>query len=291
MPNLLETTCPDLKLWRRGKVRDMYDLGDSLLMAATDRVSAYDVVMPNPVPRKGQTLTAISLFWFEHTRGIVPNHLLTADIGAMPSTVQAYSDQLEGRVMRVRKAERIDIECVVRGYISGSAWREYRQSGTVCGETMPKGLLESQRLETPIFTPATKEDEGHDINISKAEMAKRTGQELADRLEQISVQLYESAAEYASKRGIIIADTKFEFGTVDGEIILIDEVLTPDSSRFWPQDEFEPGRTQRSFDKQFLRDYLDTLDWDKTPPAPELPARVIDGTSRRYQEAYERLVG
>ena len=193
--------------------------------------------------------------------------------------------------MVVKKAERIDIECVVRGYISGSAWREYRQSGTVCGETMPKGLLESQRLETPIFTPATKEDEGHDINISKAEMAKRTGQELADRLEQISVQLYESAAEYASKRGIIIADTKFEFGTVDGEIILIDEVLTPDSSRFWPQDEFEPGRTQRSFDKQFLRDYLDTLDWDKTPPAPELPARVINGTSRRYQEAYERLVG
>ena len=291
MPDLLETNCPDLKLWRRGKVRDMYDLGDSLLMAATDRVSAYDVVMPNPVPRKGQTLTAISLFWFEHTRGIVPNHLLSADIGAMPSAVQAYSDQLEGRVMRVQKAERIDIECVVRGYISGSAWREYRQSGTVCGEPMPKGLLESQRLETPIFTPATKEDEGHDINISKAEMAKRTGQELADRLEQISVQLYESAAEYASKRGIIIADTKFEFGTVDGEIILIDEVLTPDSSRFWPQDEFEPGRTQRSFDKQFLRDYLDTLDWDKTPPAPELPARVIDGTSQRYQEAYERLVG
>ncbi len=291
MPDLLETNCPDLKLWRRGKVRDMYDLGDSLLMAATDRVSAYDVVMPNPVPRKGQTLTAISLFWFEHTRGIVPNHLLTADIGAMPPAVQAYGDQLKGRVMRVQKAERIDIECVVRGYISGSAWREYRQSGTVCGEPMPKGLLESQQLETPIFTPATKEDEGHDINISKAEMAKIIGQELADQLEQISVQLYESAAEYASERGIIIADTKFEFGTVDGEIILIDEVLTPDSSRFWPLDEFEPGRTQRSFDKQPLRDYLDTLDWDKTPPAPELPASVINGTSRRYQEAYELLVG
>lgn len=290
MPDLLETNCPDLNLWRRGKVRDMYDLGDSLLMAATDRISAYDVVMPNPVPRKGQTLTAISLFWFEHTGGIVPNHLLTADIQEMPPAVQAYSDQLEGRVMRVQKAERIDIECVVRGYISGSAWREYRQSGTVCGEEMPKGLLESQRLETPIFTPATKEDEGHDINISRAEMAKLTSQKLADQLEQISVQLYESAAEYASERGIIIADTKFEFGTVDGEIILIDEVLTPDSSRFWPLDEFEPGRTQRSFDKQPLRDYLDTLDWDKTPPAPELPASVIDGTSRRYQKAYELLV-
>ena len=290
MPDLLETNCPELNLWRRGKVRDMYDLGDSLLMAATDRVSAYDVVMPNPIPQKGQTLTAISLFWFQNTGEIVRNHLLSAEIDQMPDAVQAYRDQLEGRVMRVQKAERIDIECVVRGYISGSAWREYRSEGTVCGEKLPSGLQESERLERPIFTPATKEDTGHDINISRAEMAARVGRELTDRLEDVSGRLYAHAAEYAARRGIVIADTKFEFGTVDGEIVLIDEALTPDSSRFWPLDEYAPGRSQRSFDKQFLRDYLDTLDWDKTPPGPELPDEVIEGTGRRYREAYERLV-
>ncbi|MEO2006434.1 MAG: phosphoribosylaminoimidazolesuccinocarboxamide synthase [Candidatus Poribacteria bacterium] len=288
---IVRTDCPALELLHRGKVRDVYALDDRLLIVATDRISAFDVVLPSGITNKGAVLTALSTFWFDYTKDLVANHLISADVAEFPDVAAEYADVFAGRTMYVLRTDRVDIECVVRGYISGSAWKEYREHGTVCGETMPKGLRESDRLPEPIFTPATKADTGHDENISVARMAEVVGQELTDHLSRTSIAIYEAAAEYAAKRGIIIADTKFEFGERDGEIILIDEALTADSSRFWPADDYEPGRSQRSFDKQYVRDYLETLDWDKTDPGPELPPEVIAGTSARYREAYEQIVG
>ncbi|MDA1192474.1 MAG: phosphoribosylaminoimidazolesuccinocarboxamide synthase [Candidatus Poribacteria bacterium] len=288
---VLETHCPNLKLRHRGKVRDVYEDGDRLLIAATDRISAFDVVMPNGIPDKGKMLTSISAFWFDRMDGVVPHHLISTNADDFPQNAQPYRDQLEGRTMLVRKTNRIDVECVVRGYITGSAWSEYRKQGTVCGEKLPAGLRESEKFPTPLFTPATKADEGHDENISIDTMRELVGDDLTDELIEASVTLYERGAAFARERGILIADTKFEFGLVDGEIMLIDEILTPDSSRFWPLDEYEVGRSQRSFDKQFVRDYLNTLDWNKQPPGPELPTEVVEGTARRYREAYELLIG
>ena len=290
MNALLRTDLEGVRLFARGKVRDVYDLDDRLLIVATDRISAYDCVMPNGIPEKGRILTAMSLFWFGLTRDIVPNHLITADVGRYPEALRRFGDQLEGRSMLVRKARRIDIECVVRGYLSGSGWREYRKTGMVCGIRLPEGLRESDRLPGPIFTPATKADSGHDENISFEQTAKIVGEDLARRLREVSIAVYRKARDYADGRGILIADTKFEFGLIDGEVTLIDEVLSPDSSRFWPKDRYEPGRPQDSFDKQLVRDYLDTLDWDKTPPAPALPDEIVRRTTEKYREAYQKLV-
>lgn len=290
MEALLKTELEGIRLFARGKVRDVYDLDDRLLIVATDRISAYDCIMPNGIPGKGKVLTAMSLFWFDLTKDIVPNHLITADVGAYPPSLQKFSDQLEGRSMLVRKARRIDLECVVRGYLSGSGWREYRTSGTVCGIPLPKGLRESDLLPETIFTPSTKADAGHDENITFEQASALVGGETAVRLRDLSVAVYEKARLYADGRGILIADTKFEFGTVDGGIILIDEILSPDSSRFWPKEKYAAGRSQESFDKQFVRDYLDTLDWDKAPPAPALPETIVEKTAEKYREAYRKLV-
>jgi phosphoribosylaminoimidazole-succinocarboxamide synthase len=278
------TSLTELKLHSRGKVREMYDLGDELLMVASDRISAYDVIMPNPIPDKGRVLTQMSLFWFEQTAAICPNHFLSEDVPA----------EAEGRAVRVRRLEMYPVECVVRGYLSGSGWREYRESGAVCGIELPSGLRESDRLQEPIFTPATKAEIGdHDENIDFDRAVEITGSRpLMEELRRVSIEIYQHAADHAGKRGIILADTKFEFGASPGaEIVLADEVLTPDSSRFWPADEYEPGRSQRSFDKQYLRDWLDEIGWDHKPPAPELPPEVIDNTRARYLEAYERITG
>jgi phosphoribosylaminoimidazole-succinocarboxamide synthase len=279
----------ELPLFRRGKVRDTYDLGDALLMVATDRVSAFDVVLPQPVPDKGRILTMMSTFWFELTRDLVPNHLITTDAADLPENLDRYREYLDGRFMIVKKAERVDIECVVRGYLAGSGWAEYREHGTVCGDPLPPGLIESSRLPTPIFTPAAKADTGHDENISIAEMKSRIGSELTDRLANTSLTLYGFAERFARHRGIIIADTKFEFGFVDGTLILIDEIFTPDSSRFWDVNLYEPGRSQDSFDKQPLRDWLIESGWDRNPPAPSLPSEIVEETAARYRTAYERL--
>lgn len=276
----------------RGKVRDVYDLGDRLLIVATDRISAYDVVMPNGIPDKGRILTALSLFWFGKFTGSFENHLISADVNAYPPELQRHRDQLEGRSMLVNKARVVPIECVARGYLAGSGWKEYGQSQTVCGIKLPPGLRQCDKLPQPIFTPATKEQTGHDINISFDQMVQRVGRELSQTLRQRTLSLYQQAADYAASRGVIIADTKLEFGQLpDGRLILIDEVLTPDSSRFWPADQYQPGRDQPSFDKQFVRNYLETRPWNKQPPAPPLPAEVVEGTRRRYIEAYERLTG
>lgn len=291
MDALLETHLNGLPLFRRGKVRDVYDLDDRLLIVATDRISAYDCIMPNGIPGKGIILTAMSLFWFDLVRDIVPNHLITADAEAYPDQLRPFKDILAGRSMLVRKASRFDVECVVRGYLVGSGWREYRQHKMVSGLPLPAGLQEASRLEPPLFTPATKAESGHDENISFEQMAKIVGETEAVRLRDLSLAIYTRARDYADTRGIIIADTKFEFGLIDGQIALIDEVLSPDSSRFWPKDRYQPGRPQESFDKQFVRDYLDTLDWDKTPPAPPLPDEIIQRTLEKYQEAYRRLIG
>jgi len=288
---LLQTELPGIPLLARGKVRDIYDLGEQLLIIATDRLSAFDVVMPNGIPNKGRVLTAMSLFWFEQTKDLVENHLITAEATAYPAALLPYSDLLAGRSMLVRWARVAPVECVVRGYLAGSGWKEYRESGTVCGMALPGGLRESDRLPEPIFTPATKAESGHDINISPAEAAGIVGEDTYRELEGISLGVYQRAADYARECGIIIADTKFELGWHEGRLILVDEVLTPDSSRFWPLDEYEPGRSQKSFDKQPVRDYLDGLDWDKRPPAPELPREVVEGTSRRYVEALRLLTG
>lgn len=277
---------------RHGKVRDIYDLGDSLLIVATDRISAFDVVLPNGIPGKGKILTALSVFWFNFFHRQVDNHLISADVKDFPQMLQPYKDQLKGRSMLVRKANVIPIECVARGYLAGSGWKEYQKSQTVCGIRMPPRLKQCDKLPAPIFTPATKEQSGHDINISYEEMIARVGAGLADELREKTLRLYTQAADYAAKRGVIIADTKFEFGTLpDGRVILIDEILTPDSSRFWPADEYEPGHDQPSFDKQFVRNWLESRDWDKTPPAPALPFEVVEGTRRRYLEAYQKLTG
>lgn len=286
---IFETNFPGLKLRARGKVRDIYDLGDRLLLVATDRLSAFDVVMPTPIPDKGRVLTQLSLFWFEKLSGLVPNHVLTAAL--FDGALAPYADELAGRAMLVRKAEPIPVECVVRGYLAGSGWKEYREGGAMCGIRLPAGLAESSKLPEPIFTPATKESSGHDINISFVEMEKITGAKLAAKLRQTSLEIYRRASEYAASRGILIADTKFEFGLENGQFIWIDEALTPDSSRFWPADGYQPGRPQPSFDKQFVRDYLERSGWIKKPPGPALPADVVAGTQAKYREAYRRLVG
>lgn len=285
---VLQTNIPGLPV-RRGKVRDVYDLGDRLLLVSTDRISAFDWVLPTGIPDKGRVLTQLSAFWF----GLLgePNHLLTVDVDAMDLPAGANKAELAGRTCLVRKTEVVPIECVVRGYLVGSGWKEYRQHGTVCGIRLPQGLVECSRLDEPIFTPATKAQTGHDENISFDEMAERVGRDLADQLRRRSIDLFKRGAEYALRRGIVIADTKFEWGLVDGELILVDEVLTPDSSRFWPADQYQPGRSQPSFDKQFVRDWLETTSWDKNSPPPALPDDVVARTREKYVEAYERLTG
>ena len=295
MDSLWQTTMPDVKLFSRGKVRDVYDLDDRLLIVATDRLSAFDYVLPDPIPGKGAVLTRMSLFWFEHLKDVVRNHFITADVDAYPEHLHKYRDQLEGRSMVVRKAERIDIECVVRGYIAGSLWSDYvkgQKTGNtkVLGFTFDNNLQESQKLAEPIFTPATKEESGHDINISFEEMAQITGIEIAAKLRSVSKELYKRAADYCEKRGIILADTKFEFGLYEGDIILIDEILSPDSSRFWPADKYRVGKSQESFDKQFVRDFLSSSGWDKNSPPPHLPESVIAGTRQRYELAEKLIV-
>ena len=273
-----------------GKVRDIYDLGEMLVLVATDRVSAFDSVIPTPIPGKGAVLNMISAAWFDKF-DTMPNHMISVDVEDYPEPFSGFPDQLAGRSMLVQKADRLDIECIVRGYISGSGWKEYQKTGEVCGIRLPAGLVNSDKLEKPIFTPSTKADSGHDENISIAEAAKIVGESTAKELERISLDLYSRASEYALTKGIIIADTKFEFGVTEEQIIVIDEVLTPDSSRFWDASDYNPGRAQKSFDKQYLREYLETLDWDKTPPAPKLPADVILKTSEKYLEAYKILAG
>ena len=288
---LREITITQLPLFRKGKVRDTYELGDNLLMIATDRISAFDVVLPDGIPDKGRILTQLSVFWFEQTRDIVPNHLISSSVEDLPDELSSYVEVLRDRFMIVRRAERIDVECVVRGYLAGSAWVEYQQHGTVCGQPLPAGLVESARLPEPIFTPATKAEEGHDENIPINRMKELVGRDTTERVIDISKRLFERGSEIAEAKGIILADTKFEFGFVDGELTLIDEALTPDSSRYWDAAAYEPGRPQESFDKQFVRDWLLQSGWDRTPPAPPLPAEVVEGTARRYREAYERITG
>jgi phosphoribosylaminoimidazole-succinocarboxamide synthase len=277
---------------RHGKVRDVYDVGEYLLIVATDRISAFDCVMPNGIPDKGRILTALSLFWFDHFDEQFQHHVVERDADRLPANLRAFADQVRGRMMFALKAEVIPIECVARGYLAGSGWKEYQQAGTVCGVKLPSGLKQCDALPAPIFTPATKEQSGHDVNITFEEAARRVGRATAELLRDRTLAIYSRAAEYARRRGIIIADTKFEFGRLaDGRVILIDEILTPDSSRFWPAEEYAPGRDQPSFDKQFVRNYLETLSWDKAPPAPALPPHVVEGTRRRYADAYERLTG
>lgn len=288
---LLQSSVDDLKLVKRGKVRDVYEVdGGHLLIVATDRISAFDCILPTAIPRKGEVLTALSKFWFEKLNHVVANHLVTTSSEAMPSV--ARQSGLESRSMLVRKTTVFPVECVVRGYLAGSGWKDYLRTGAVCGHKLPKGLLESAELPEPIFTPSTKAEEGHDENISEDDVRQMLGEETAVQLRNVSLQLYKEAREYARQRGIIIADTKFEFGRdSNGDIILIDEVLTPDSSRFWPAESYSPGKSQPSFDKQFVRDYLETLDWNKQPPAPPLPEEVAKATTARYLEAYRLLTG
>lgn len=287
-----ETDFGDIKLLKRGKVRDIYDLGDKLLMIATDRISAFDVVMPNPIPDKGKILSKISLFWFEAIRRLVQNHVISSNVAEYPAECGKYSEELDGRSMLVKKAEPLPIECVVRGYLSGSGWSSYQEHGEVCGIWLPKGLQESDKLPEPVFTPSTKEEVGtHDININFDETVKRIGRKLAERVKELSIEIYIKGSKLAAQKGIIIADTKFEFGIVENKIIIIDEVLTPDSSRFWPKDSYRPGGPQLSFDKQYLRDYLISIKWNRKPPAPSLPKDVIDNTRSKYMEALKRLTG
>jgi len=284
-----QTSFSGLKLRGRGKVRDIYEVGEDLLIVATDRLSAFDVVIPTPIPDKGKVLTQLSLFWFEKLQGIVPNHIITAT--DFTGALAPYAAELAGRSMLVKRTEPIPIECVVRGYLSGSGWKDYQKTGKVCGIPLQAGLTESAQLPEPIFTPSTKATSGHDENISFEEAATAIGASLALRLRDVSIEIYKRAAEYASARGIIIADTKFEFGLAGQELIWIDEALTPDSSRFWPADEYQAGRAQPSFDKQYVRDYLERIGWNKMPPAPALPAEVVAATRARYREAYERVTG
>jgi phosphoribosylaminoimidazole-succinocarboxamide synthase len=295
---ILQLDLPGVKKLRSGKVRDIFDLGDALLLVASDRISAFDVIMPNGIPRKGEVLTQISHFWFEKFAALVPNHLLAKADDPLPKNLQSFATQLARRSMIVKKAKPLAIECIVRGYLSGSGWKEYKQSRTVCGIQLPAGLTESAELPEPIFTPSTKAEAGHDENISFEQAQKIVGSDLATQARDLSLKIYKAGRDYARQRGIIIADTKFEFGLMNGsgdsphgKLILIDEVMTPDSSRFWPADQYQPGRGQPSFDKQFVRDYLETLDWNKTPPSPVLPPDVVAKTSAKYLEAYERLTG
>ncbi|MEK6693102.1 MAG: phosphoribosylaminoimidazolesuccinocarboxamide synthase [Nitrospirota bacterium] len=288
---ILKTEFPDLTLLKRGKVRDIYDLKEYLLLVATDRISAFDVILPNGIPGKGKILTQISAYWFRQMEDIVPNHLVSTDVRSFPPACHRYSDILEGRTMLVKKISPMPVECIVRGYLSGSGWKEYKEKGTVCGIALPNNLLELSRLKEPIFTPSTKADEGHDINISFEEVKRLVGNEMAIKLKDISLRVYSKARNIAEKKGIIIADTKFEFGLNNNELLLIDEILTPDSSRFWSVKTYEAGRSQDSFDKQIVRDYLLTLDWDKRPPGPELPDEIVEKTANRYQEIFEILAG
>ncbi len=288
---LLQLDLPGVRKVKSGKVREVFDLGDRLLFVATDRISAFDCIMPNGIPRKGEVLTQISHFWFGQTEKLVPNHLLAKADDPLPPPLQPFAAQLAGRSMIVKKATPLTIECVVRGYLAGSGWKEYQRSQTVCGIQLPAGLTESAELPEPIFTPATKAETGHDENIPFETAAQLVGADIAERARDLSLRIYNFARDYARKRGIIIADTKFEFGLFDGELLLIDEVLTPDSSRFWPAAQYAPGKSQPSFDKQFVRDYLETLTWDKTPPAPALPPIIVARTQAKYLEAYERLTG
>ena len=288
---LLQIDLPGIPKLKSGKVREIFDLGDRLLLVATDRISAFDCIMPNGIPRKGEVLTQMSHFWFDMMESLVANHLLARPSDPLPAALQPFTSKLAGRSMIVKKATPLVIECVVRGYLAGSGWKEYRERQTVCGLPLPAGLAESERLPEPNFTPATKAETGHDENISFAAAEQAVGAALANQARSLSLAIYGKASEYARARGIIIADTKFEFGLFEGKLILIDEVLTPDSSRFWPTDRYQPGRSQPSFDKQFVRDYLETLAWNKTPPAPPLPPEVVLKTQAKYEEAYTKLTG
>ena len=281
---------PGIKKLRSGKVREVFDLGETLLFVVTDRLSAFDVILPDPIPQKGAVLNQLSAFWFRRFHEI-DNHFVTTDFDEFPKELQPFRNQLAGRSMIVRKTRPLTVECVVRGYLAGSGWKEYQKSQSVCGIKLPPGLKLASQLPEPIFTPSTKADEGHDENIDMKECARILGDEMARRVKDLSLEIYSRGREHAAQRGIIVADTKFEFGTVDGKLVLIDECLTPDSSRFWPADQYVVGQSPPSYDKQFVRDYLETLDWDKTPPAPKLPAEVIEKTTAKYLEAYERLTG
>ena len=289
MSVIQETNFPGLTPAARGKVRDIYDLGDKLLIVATDRLSAFDVVMPTPIPDKGKVLTQLSLFWFELLKDVIPNHVLTS--AEFPAPLDTFRDQLSGRSMLVRKTQPLPIECVVRGYLSGSGWKEYKATGKVCGIALPSGLRESDKLPEPIFTPATKATSGHDENISFERAAELVSAPLAEKVRAVSLEIYNRASAYAAPRGVILADTKFEFGLLNDQLIWIDEALTPDSSRFWPAAQYSPGGPQPSFDKQFVRDYLERIQWPKTPPGPELPPEVVAATRAKYREAYRLLVG
>ena len=288
---LLQSAIPELQPPVRGKVRDVYDLGDSLLFVATDRISAFDCVMPNGIPGKGKILTALSKFWFDKTQHIIPNHIISMDPADFPEPAQESADLLEGRTMMVQKAEVVPVECVVRGYLAGSGWKSYQETGEVCGHKLPPGLQLSDRLPEPLFTPSTKAESGHDENISYAQAAEIVGQEIADQLQEKSLALYNFANGDLTTRRLMIADTKYEFGLLDGKLIVIDEMMTPDSSRYWDTDKYQPGRAQEAMDKQYVRDYLETLDWNKEPPAPELPPEVVAETRRIYEEALRRVTG
>jgi phosphoribosylaminoimidazole-succinocarboxamide synthase len=289
---ILETQLPDIKPYSTGKVRDIYDLGDRLLIIATDRLSAFDVVLPTPIPYKGKILTGLSAFWFNFTRHIVDNHFITTDIADFPGELRKYSDILAGRSMIVKKARRIDIECVARAYLAGSAWRSYKENGSICGIRLPPGLRESDRLPEPIFTPTTKAEAGHDMALTQSEVEDMVGRDVAREIKEKSLELLAAASAEVESKGLILSDTKFEFGKLENDaIMLIDEAFTPDSSRFWPMDDYEPGRPQRSFDKQYVRDYLEEIGWNKKPPAPHLPGEVVKRTTERYFEAYRRITG
>ncbi len=287
---LMQTDLSDIKLLKRGKVRDVYEIEEYLLIVATDRVSAFDVVLPNGIPDKGKILTQISVYWFNEMKDIIDNHIVATDVKDYPRVLHKYRDILEGRSILVKKARPLPVECIVRGYLSGSGWKEYKEKGTVCGIKLPEGLVESSRLDEPIFTPSTKAEEGHDINISFEEMKKMVGDEIGERLKEISIKIYKKAGQIAEKKGIIIADTKMEFGFHDNKLILIDELLTPDSSRFWSIKDYQPGKGQESYDKQIIRDYLISLNWDKKPPAPELPEHIITKTSERYKQILQIFI-
>jgi phosphoribosylaminoimidazole-succinocarboxamide synthase len=289
---LIESSLPGVERVGRGKVRDIYAVGnDRLLIVATDRISAFDVVLPTPIPRKGEVLTQLSLFWFDFLKDVVPNHLITAKVDEYPENLKQYRDQLEGRSMLVKKLEMFPVECVARGYVVGSGWKDYQRTGAICGISLPTGLRECGKLPEAIFTPATKAETGHDENISIAQAGEIIGADWADRLKNLTIDIYDRASQHGLACGLIIADTKLEFGLLDGQIVLGDEVLTPDSSRYWPLELYQPGRAQESYDKQYVRDYLETLDWNKTPPGPELPDEVVENTSAKYLEAYFTLTG
>ena len=286
-----DTDFIDLPLYIKGKVRNVYDFGDKLLIIVTDRISAFDVVFPTLIPNKGKVLNSISEFWFDYTRDVVDNHMITADVDKYPMGLSKFKEELSGRSMLVKKVEMVEAECIVRGYLEGSGLKEYQAAGSICGIKLPAGLKQCEKLPVPIFTPTTKAKEGHDESVTFEVLAETIGQELAEKLRDTSIALYEKASRYAESKGLILADTKFEFGMIDGKLVVADEMFTPDSSRFWAMDEYQPGRPQKSFDKQFVREYLEAVKWDKNPPAPELPEDVVKKTEAKYVEAYERITG